>query len=399
VDAPGGFTNTNPFFDSDVTGWTASGCTVARSTAFVMPSPVAVASMLITPDGVTAAGGATSSRTATATINPGGLYTVSLWVYSPIGHSDFAPVVDWYTSGDAYISTGGLGSGLSVPAAVWTLLEQTVTAPATASKAAMRARFGTTPPSSTLFYLYGVRISRQKASVIYDDFGRTSTDTWDSADSGQAWTNTGTAADYDVLSGYGRHINPATSAAHHSVIASVDADSDMYVSVTTAALSTGASQFTGPLARYADGDNLYQARVEFTTANAVVLSIRERVAAVETQLGTYTTGLTHVAGTNVRVRFQVIGSALKAKAWLASRTEPSAWHIEVTDTSLTAAGSTGVKSVRNAGNTNANAEFRYDNLDLRNPQTFTVTRSHNGVVKAQSAGAAVKLRHPAIIAL
>jgi hypothetical protein len=398
VDAPGGFTEANPYFDTATTGWTATNCTIARSTAVVHQHPLAVASLLVTP---TAAGTATATGTLTAvgTVNPGGLYTASAWVYSPSGYTDIRPVINWYNSAGTFISQSA-GSAIEVGGGVWTLIEQQLTAPATASRLEIAVAEADTPAAGDIFYVWAARASRYKASVIYDDFGRTSTDTWDSADSGQAWTNTGgAAADYDVLTGFGRHIATATSSGRQSTITSVDADSDMYVDVTTAALSTGASQFMGPIARFADVNNLYQARVAFTTANAVVLSIRERVAAVETELGTFTTGFTHVAGTNMRVRFQVIGSALKAKIWPASRVEPSAWNIEVTDTSLTAAGSTGVKSVRDAGNTNANAEFRYDNLDLRNPQTFTVTRSHNGVVKTQSAGAAIKLRHPAIIAL
>ncbi|MFF1744744.1 hypothetical protein [Streptomyces mirabilis] len=235
--------------------------------------------------------------------------------------------------------------------------------------------------------------------VIVDAFGRTSTDTWGNADSGQTWTNSGgVAADYDVLSGYGRHINPATSGAHHSVIAAVQPDFDVYCDITTAALSTGSSQFAGALARFTDADNLYEARVDFTTANAINLTVRKRVATVETQLGTFTAPLTHAAGTYVRVRFQGSGTALKAKIWLASAAEPG-WAIEVTDTSITVAGSLGVKSVRNAGNTNANADIRFDNYQLINPQTFTVTRAVNGIAKSQAAATGIALAAPAIVPL
>lgn len=235
--------------------------------------------------------------------------------------------------------------------------------------------------------------------VIVDAFGRTSTDTWGNADSGQTWTNSGgVAADFDVLSGYGRHINQATSAGHHSVIAAVQPDFDIYCDITTAALSAGSSQFAGVLARFTDADNLYEARVEFTTGNAINLTVRKRVATVETQLGTFSAPLTHAAGTYVRVRFQGSGTALKAKIWQAGSAEPG-WAIEVTDSSLTTAGSLGVKSVRNAGNTNANADIRFDNYQLVNPQTFTVTRSTNGIVKSQTAGTDVRLAAPAIVPL
>lgn len=399
VVAPGGLTNTNPLFGTDVTGWTASGCTVAFSTAFVHPDPLAKGSARVTPDGVSASGGMNlTTRTAVGSITPGGRYTVSCWVYGVLAHTDVRTAVDWYDSSDAFLSSS-LGSASSITAGSWTYLEQTLTAPASASRAATRFRFGSTPASSKIFYVWDLTIARVKASLIYDEFGRTATDTWTTADSSQAWTNAGTAADYDVLSGYGRHINPATSTAHESTIANTEADSDLYVDVTMAAAATGASLFAGPVARFADTNNLYQARLEYTTANVINLTVRKRVASVETQLGTFTHWIAAVAGTYMRVRFQVIGTALKAKAWRVGDPEPDVWQVEVTDSDLSAAGSVGCRSVRNAGNTNANADFRFDNFELANPQVYSVVRSANDVVKSHSSGAAVVLRYPMILAL
>lgn len=399
VDAPGNFVNVNPFFDSNVTGWTTDACTIAFSTAFVHPHPQALGSMLITPNGVAATGGALSTTTAVGTVNVGGLYACSGWVYSPGGHSDLRITIDWYTSGGALISSS-IGSANVIPAGIWTYIEQTsLVAPATADRLQVKARYGGTPAASAVFYTWAVRAHQYKASTVYDDFGRTLTDTWGTADSKQTWTNTSTAADYDVLTGFGRHTNPATSASHHSVIAAPNADCDIYVNIATAALSTGSSQFAGALLRYIDVDNLYEARVDFPTSAAIGLSIRKRVATVETQLGSASTLLTHTAGHYYRVRFQISGTTLRAKIWDVADIESTAWDITVTDASLSAAGSIGMKTVRNAGNTNANAITQFQRFDLLNPQTFICTRSVNGVVKAQSAGAAIALRYPAITPL
>jgi hypothetical protein len=306
--------------------------------------------------------------------------------------------VDWLTAASGAISTS-TGTAVSIPAGVWTQVKQEFTAPATASRADLFIQQGGTPASTKTWYCWAPRINRAKASLIYDEFGRTDTDTWTNADSSQTWTNAGTAADYDVLSGYGRHINPAASVAHESTIANTEPDSDLYADVAVAALATGASLFAGPVARFADTNNLYQARLEFTTGNVINLTIRKRVASVETQLGTFTHWIAAVAGTFMRVRFQVIGSALKAKAWRVGDPEPDVWQVSVTDSALTAAGSVGCRSVRNAGNTNANADFRFDNFELANPQVYSVVRSANGVVKSHSSGAAVALRFPMILAL
>jgi hypothetical protein len=396
---PGGLTNTNPLFDSNVTGWTASNCAVAFSTTFVHPDPLAKGSAKVTPDGVSASGGMNlTTRTAVGSITPGARYTASCWVYGVLAHTDVRTAIDWYDSSDVFLSSS-LGSASSIAAGAWTYLEQTLTAPTSASRAATRFRFGSTPASTKIFYVWDLTIARVKASLVYDEFGRTATDTWTTADSSQTWTNTGTAADYDVLSGYGRHTHPSASVAHESTITNTEADSDLYADVTTAAAATGASLFAGPVARFADTDNLYQARLEFTTGNVINLTVRKRVASVETQLGTFTHWIAHVAGTYMRVRFQVIGTALKAKAWRVGDPEPDVWQVEVTDSDLSAAGSVGCRSVRNAGNTNANADLRFDNFELANPQVYSVVRSANGIAKSHSSGAAVVLRYPMILAL
>jgi len=399
IESPSALTIPNSFFDTSAANWSGTNASVSWVATPTAPHPSATGSLLVTPNGVSASGGASSAKSGVGTINVGGQYTTSMWVYSPGGWSDLRPSVDWYDSSGVFVSSS-IGVATVVAAAQWTYIEQTFTAPALASQAVMGPRFGGTPTSSNIYYVWGARVCNTKASAVFDQFGRTLTDTWGTTDTVQTWTNTGgVAADYDVLSGYGRHINPATSVGHHSVVTSPSASFDIYCDIAVAALSTGASQFCGVLARYTSIDNLYEARVEFTTTNTILLSVRKRVTAVETQIATFTTQLTNVAAQFVRVRFQGDGSNLKAKIWLptASLTEPNPWSIETTDSALVAAGSIGVKSVRGAGNTNVNADSRFENFELVNPQSFTATRSFNGVVKAQSSGAAISLTTPAIV--
>jgi hypothetical protein len=140
-------------------------------------------------------------------------------------------------------------------------------------------------------------------------------------------------------------------------------------------------------------------RLEFTTTNTITATLRERVAGVEAQLATYTVPFSHTPGTNVRVRFQVTGTAIKARIWQPTGLEPGAWQLSTTDTSVTTSSSVGVRAFAGSGNTNVGPQARFDNFKVVNPQTFTVTRSVNGVVKAHSAGADVRLAYPAITAL
>lgn len=234
--------------------------------------------------------------------------------------------------------------------------------------------------------------------AVFDTFGRTASGGWGRADSGQTWT-VSPAADHSVTAGYGVAAQPTAAISHLALLPAPSADADLFVDVATSALAVGASIFAGPIARAVDNNNLYMARVECTTAGAVLLTIRKRVAGAETQLGaTYTSGLTHTAGSWYRVRFQVIGTALRAKVWPATAAEPPVWHVDTTDTALTAAANIGFRSFRNTGSTGV-TETRFDNFQTASPQRFTVQRSRNGVVKPQAAGTAVSLAAPSVIAL
>ena len=239
------------------------------------------------------------------------------------------------------------------------------------------------------------------SDMVSDTFTRTSTDTWGTSSSGQAWTNSGgTAADYDVVGTYGRHVLPTLNATRRSTFPNTYTDTGVVVDVTTNVLATGASIIGGPTLRQVDPDNLYTARLAFNTANTITLSLRSRVAAVETQLATVDLpGVTHVAGTFIRVRFEVQGSELRASAWVASASEPSYWMLRVTNTSVTTSVSTGLRSAASTGNTSVAPEVRYDNYSLYNPQRFTVVRSVNAVVKSQTAGTPISLTYPMRAAL
>ncbi|MEU9654847.1 hypothetical protein [Streptomyces chartreusis] len=232
--------------------------------------------------------------------------------------------------------------------------------------------------------------------IMADDFSGTVSNGWGTADVGGAWTTGGgTAGDYAVGSGIGTHTLATANASRRTFLSASFTDFDIYVSIATSALATGGFLSGGLTARHTDSDNLYTARAAFNTTASLTLSIRKRVAAVETELGTVTIpALTHVAGTFYRMRFQGKGTALKAKLWLATDDESVAWDLEVTDGSLTTTAFLGARSISASGNTNVNPVIRYDDFRVVSPQKMTVTRSVNGVTKAQDSGAAVSLWQP-----
>lgn len=235
-----------------------------------------------------------------------------------------------------------------------------------------------------------------------DAFGRTASSSWGTADSGQAWTTGGgTASDFSVSSGTGRHTLTTVNASRRCTMTAPSADLEMYATVSTSALATGASQIASLMARYVDSSNYFYVRLEFTTTQTCILSVRKFVAGADTQLAALTVpGLVHAASTRYAIRWQVYGTTLRAKAWLASAAEPSnTWHVTATDSTFTAAGQIGCRSILTTGNTNVSPVVDFDDFQVPNPQVITVTRSVNGIVKAQSVGADVRLTTPMILAL
>lgn len=236
---------------------------------------------------------------------------------------------------------------------------------------------------------------------LQDLFGRTVSNGWGTADSGQAWsTGGGTAADFAVGSGVGSHTLATVNASRRTFTDVTFTDFDVYVDVAVSATATGGSIHGGPTGRYLDSDNLYMARLDFDTASGVALLIRKRVNATESLLGTYTLPGTYSAGVFYRVRFQAQGTRLRAKAWLVTDVvETPEWQVTVNDSDITTTSFLGVRSILAVGNTNVSPVVRYDNLQVVSPQTFTVTRSVNGVTKAQTAGADLRLATPTHFAL
>jgi hypothetical protein len=237
-----------------------------------------------------------------------------------------------------------------------------------------------------------------------DTFTRTVASGWGTPDVGAAWSvvGGGPATDYAVNGSAGIHTLSTLDVSRRTSVTAIHADADIYCDITTSALATGTDGLYGAVtARMVDASNMYMVRLAFTQTNTVVLTLRKIIADVQTQIGSSVSlPFTHVAGQWVRVRLQLSGTTLRAKGWLASAAEPSAWNLEATDTALTAAAQIGTRSIRTTGNTNAaTVSVNYDNFEVINPQMLTAARSANGIVKGQAAGESIRLARPAVRAL
>jgi hypothetical protein len=240
-------------------------------------------------------------------------------------------------------------------------------------------------------------------ATVKDSFTRTVASGWGSTDSGQAWsTSGGSAADFSVNGSAGLVSLGSANVSRYSLLPAAAPDVDLTVTVSTDQTAVGSSFYPSLVARYVDGSNLYMVRPEFTSSKGVILSIRRRLAGTETALASLTTGYTHAVNLRFRVRFQLTGSTLRAKLWLATAPEPAQWALETSDTSFTAAGQMGVRSILGASVTNTlPVTMSWDDFGdaVARSQTLTVVRSTNGVVKSHPAGTPIRLEHPAIASL
>lgn len=241
------------------------------------------------------------------------------------------------------------------------------------------------------------------ATAVSDAFGRTTSNGWGSEPtSGVAYvTSGGSAGDYAVGGGVGTHSIASVNVLRSSALDISSADVDFRVDVSVPLNSPGGAAVTQWICgRYTDSSNYYVARLDISTAGAVTLTVYKRVAGVLTSLvsaGTLGTG--HVSGDSWRVRLQVLGTVVRARAWMGGSAAEPAWWAETTDSDLTTGSSIALLSRAESGNTDGTFSVSWDNLVVLNPQAATVTRSVNGVVKAQVAGADIRLWRPGVRAL
>ncbi|WP_420124387.1 carbohydrate binding domain-containing protein, partial [Nakamurella sp.] len=148
----------NGLFEVDASGWVGSNATIGRST---LQAHQGVGSLLITPNGSSASGGA--NATTTVPVVAGRNYRVSMWVYCGLGWTDLGPAIDWANGLGVYITTG-FGGG-TVAAATWVFKSAVLTAPVGAATATVRARHGGTPAASRTWYVDEVSFAAEPLSL------------------------------------------------------------------------------------------------------------------------------------------------------------------------------------------------------------------------------------------
>jgi hypothetical protein len=236
-------------------------------------------------------------------------------------------------------------------------------------------------------------------SLTEDTFARTVAGGWGTASDGHTYTLTGgTAAERSVSGGLG--LVTATSGQttlRMQTVAETCADTEIRCNVSVGAVATGASMVTSIAMRWSSPSSCYRARVEWGVGGTIGLSAVVGSTLIDTSVST---GLTYSAGQQYEVRVRLIGHRILMRIWPTGAIEPvGTWHLDRTATSglgLISSGLLGIGGGAFSGNTNTTTEYRFANWVVASPQRMTVTRSTNGIVKAQSAGTDVRLAQPAI---
>jgi len=211
--------------------------------------------------------------------------------------------------------------------------------------------------------------------VALDQFTRTVTNGWGSAQTGGAYTLVGTSSNFSVNGTMGRMVVPSAGVSRGTLLASVSAqDVDITARVQTDKGAAGSSMFAFFVARRVSAGNEYFGRLRLEPGGAVKLRASRVVASTETLLGTEVTvaELTHQANSPLQVRLQLTGinpTALRMKVWGAGQSEPSAWQYSTTDsaTALQKAGGVGLRARIPTGGTNAPVTFSFDDFQARMP--------------------------------
>ena len=222
---------------------------------------------------------------------------------------------------------------------------------------------------------HDVTVTAPGAAIVVDDFNRSVDDGLGSADTGGAWTVTGSASKFSVDGSAGKLELTTAGSSTNAYLRSVSAtDVDLSVDVALDKQPVSSSVYTSVLVRSsADGKTYYSVKLRWRDDGQVAVYLVKTVNGVESTVasGGKVAGVS--TADTLTVRFQAEGTsptALQAKVWMAGEAEPSAWSVSGSDSTaaLDAAGGFGLLTYLAGGVTNAPITAVFDNLTVQSPE-------------------------------
>ena len=202
-----------------------------------------------------------------------------------------------------------------------------------------------------------------------DDFGRTASNGWGTADKGGAWKIYGAASRASVSSGVGKLSVPVNYSEYARLesFTTTSAKVTHELSVDKGYQGSGAGMYVATVGRWV-GTDRYGSFLTLAGNGSVRLSLMRNTSAIG---ATYLVpGLAISPNTRLKVSVQVSGTSpttISAKVWKAGATEPTAWQLTTTDSyaNLQKAGMTGVFVTTPSGMTNAPVAVSFDSFRVQ----------------------------------
>ncbi|MGW0823673.1 NlpC/P60 family protein [Streptomyces sp. NPDC002845] len=233
------------------------------------------------------------------------------------------------------------------------------------------------------------RTFTENKRLFVDDFQRTLPDVslpvekrsyWGTSPGGGSWSTLGPVdTDYSVVPGTGLIALTTDYASRHASLRDGEiTDVDVRSVARFDKVPTGQACSYALSFGYQNTHNNYRARLSFVTSGAVQLRVEKEVDDAVTQLVPSQTLATDVpAGTDWTIRVRREGSRIRAKAWRSASPEPSAWAVDVDDSTFLK-GRVGLRALANNGCTNlpvtlAVSRFQVDAANWDTPPSVTHT--------------------------
>jgi PKD repeat protein len=182
-----------------------------------------------------------------------------------------------------------------------------------------------------------------------DGYGRTVGTGWGNADSGGAWTPSGSASSLSVSGGVGSIKMAAPGAGPGAYLGGISStDTSTLAIVTTTAAPSGSGTYLDVVGRRISSNTDYRGRVIVGANGSVVISLFAINGGTAVTLKAKTlTGFTYTPGMQLNVQLQVTGTSptsLGMKVWPTTAPQPTSWQVSATDSTgaLQAPGAVGL---------------------------------------------------------
>jgi hypothetical protein len=161
-------------------------------------------------------------------------------------------------------------------------------------------------------------------TLAQDTFQRSNQTYWGTASDGQTWAgDANTATNFSITNTTGQ-IAVGSGTAYNAVLGPIASDAEV---VFSGSMSSFNNSNLGAVVRWTDTNNWYKTFIDGTS-----LIVQKKVAGTLTTLATIPFAAS--TGTSYTMRFRIVGTALSAKVWATSASEPSNWTATASDSSF-----------------------------------------------------------------